>query len=137
MSAHPTLRDGTQATVIDASALLALLNNEPGAEKVAHHLPHSLICSVNHSEVVAKLAEIGMDENLIRKALNGLGLQIIPFDETLSFVAGFLRPKTKTLGLSLGDRACLALALTHQLKVLTADRDWPKARLGIAMEVIR
>ena len=91
--------------VIDASALLAILNDEPGAETVAHYIPGATISSVNLSEVVAKLADNAMPEDAIREAIRVLELKILPFDERLSYSAGLLRPETREKGLSLGDRA--------------------------------
>jgi len=122
--------------VLDASALLALLQGEPGSSRVLEVLPGVLICSVNLSEVVAKLAESGMPEGDIHRAL-GLGLEIVPFDEALAFQAGLLRPVTRRAGLSLGDRACLALAQARSLPALTTDRAWTGLDAGVDVEVIR
>jgi len=122
--------------VLDASALLALLQNEPGADQVLESLPGGLICSVNLSEVVAKLAELGMPEPEIRLALS-LGLNVVPFDVVLAFSAGTLRPATRSAGLSLGDRACLALARSRSLPVLTTDRAWREIDVDVVVEVIR
>ena len=124
------------STVLDASALLALLQDEPGAARVLEALPDALICSVNLSEVVAKLADVGMPENDIRRALT-LGLEIIPFDEILAFSAGILRPATRHAGLSLGDRACLALAESRSLPALTTDRSWTTLDTDIEIILIR
>jgi ribonuclease VapC len=123
--------------VLDASALLALLNDEPGGDRVAAAIPGALVCAVNHSEVVAKLADAGMPETAIRAALDALGLEVIPFGSQLSFRAGLLRPLTRSLGLSLGDRACLALALETGLPVLTAERSWRELELTVEVEVVR
>ena len=98
--------------VLDASALLALLQDEPGSDRVLESLPGALVCSVNLSEVVAKLTELGMPEPDIRVALS-LGLEVVAFDEALAYSAGALRPATRPAGLSLGDRACLALARSN------------------------
>jgi PIN domain nuclease of toxin-antitoxin system len=108
--------------VVDASALLALLNAEPGADIVAEALPGGVISAVNLSEVVAKLCEAGMPENAIRQALQPLGLEIVPFDEEQAYQAGLLRAATQTVGVSLGDRACLSLAKILGVVALTADR---------------
>jgi len=122
--------------VLDASAVLALLQDEPGGDRVLESLPGALICSVNLPEVVAKLAELGMSEPEIRLALS-LGLEVVTFDEALAFSAGVLRPATRSAGLSLGDRACLALALSRALPVLTTDRAWRDIDVGVEVEVIR
>ena len=108
--------------VLDASALLALVNQETGQEIVAELLPRSVVSAVNASELVAKLTEQGIPENTVQDILAALELTVIPFDEAQGLVAGYLRAATKHLGLSLGDRACLALGLqTHGL-VVTADK---------------
>ena len=122
--------------VLDASALLALLQDEPGADVVASHLHKALMCTVNHSEVVAKLADTGMPEPAIREALN-LPLRLVEFNEALSVRAGMLRPTTRTLGLSLGDRACLALALERGAAALTAETAWADVPDGPDLELIR
>jgi ribonuclease VapC len=122
--------------VLDASALLALLQDEPGAGRVLESLPGALISSVNLSEVVAKLSELGMPEADIRTALS-LGLDVIPFDASLAFDAGLLRTATRSAGLSLGDRACLALAESRSLPALTTDRAWARLDLDVTIEVVR
>ncbi len=123
--------------VLDASALLALLNGEPGADIVAETLPEAAVSAVNISEVVAKLAEAGMPEEALREALQGLLLNVIPFDLAQAYVAGLLRPSTKGMGLSLGDRSCLSLARVLGLPALTADRTWELLSAGIEVRVIR
>ncbi len=122
--------------VLDASAVLALLQDEPGGDRVLDSLPGGLISSVNLSEVVAKLAELGMPESEIRLALS-LGLEVVPFDEAQAYSAGALRPVTRSAGLSLGDRACLALALSRDLPALTTDRVWRDMGIDVEVEVIR
>lgn len=123
--------------VIDASALLALLNTESGADVVAEALPGGVISAVNLSEVVAKLCEAGMPENAIRQALQPLGLEVEPFDEEQAYQAGWLRGATQRVGLSLRDRACLSLAQRLALPVLTADRTWSELSVGVTVRVIR
>lgn len=123
--------------VLDASALLALLNSEEGTALVQDLLPQSVISTVNLAEVVTRLSFLGMPEAEIREALTVLGLEIIPFDEEQAFRAGLLSAYTKTLGLSLGDRACLALALTTHGIALTSDRDWKKLDIGVEISLIR
>lgn len=126
-----------RVVVLDASALLAMLKSEPGAARVVALLPNAAVSAVNLSEVVAKLAEHGMPELAIRAALDGLNLRIHDFDEHAAVLAGLLRPSTKPLGLSLGDRACLALALDLGLPAVTTERVWANADVGVAVEVIR
>jgi ribonuclease VapC len=110
--------------ILDASALLALLNGEPGAEQVASVLAKARISAVNLSEVVAKLSDYGMPEAEIREALGGLGLEVAPFGEAQAYAAGLLRGVTRARGLSLGDRAFLALAQDQGLPALTTDSGW-------------
>jgi len=123
--------------VIDASALLALLNAEPGADIVAEALPGGVISAVNLSEVVAKLCQAGMPEAAIQQALKPLGLEVAPFDEEQAYQAGLLRGATQSAGLSLGDRACLSLAQTLGVVALTADKTWLELSLDAAVKVIR
>lgn len=110
--------------VLDSSAVLALLFNESGAERVQAVLPDALMCAVNVSEVIAKLTEKGLPPEIARQAFEALGVEVIPYDAEQAFLAGTLRSCTRALGLSLGDRACLALAKMRNLPVLTADAVW-------------
>ena len=124
-------------TILDATSVLALLNDEPGAAKVASLLPGAVISTVNLAEVVGKLAEAGMPEETIKTVLGELGLIVVPFDEPLAFATGFLRPTTSRYGLSLGDRACLALGQQLNRPVLTADRMWKTVKLDVEVQLIR
>ncbi|ALA59416.1 conserved protein of unknown function, PilT domain [Nitrospira moscoviensis] len=124
-------------TVLDATAVLALLNDEPGAGTVASFLPQAVISTVNLAEVVGKLAEAGMPEGTIKTVLGELGLVVIPFDEDLALRTGLLRPATSNYGLSLGDRACLALGQQLHRPVLTADRMWKTLKLDVEIQMIR
>jgi PIN domain nuclease of toxin-antitoxin system len=126
-----------RATVLDATAVLALLNDEPGAGKVASLLPQAVISAGNVAEVVGKLAEAGMPEETIKTVLGELGLTVIPFDEDLAFRTGLLRPATSDYGLSLGDRACLALGRHLHRPVFTADRMWKTLKLDVEVQMIR
>lgn len=123
--------------VLDASALLALINAEEGAHLVQDLLPQSIISAVNLAEVVTRLSVVGMPENEIRESLILLGLETIPFDEEQAFEAGLLYPKTAPLGLSLGDRACLALAKRTTAAAVTADRAWDNLDLEVEIKLIR
>ncbi len=123
--------------VLDASALLAMIANEPGSERVAQILNESVISSINHTEVASKLIDLGMPESEVVSLLNLLGLESLPFDLDQSYVAASLRSDTRKLGLSLGDRACLALARHKNLTAVTADRTWNKLKLNIPIECIR
>ncbi len=132
----PKLR--VSEAVLDASALLALLNGERGAEdvRVAIHAG-AHVSTVNLSEVVATLADRGLDAETIRAVLESVQITVIPFDEALAVRAGVLRPLTRRLGLSFGDRACLALAQALGLPALTADRAWAGLSVGVTVEFIR
>jgi ribonuclease VapC len=110
--------------VLDASALLALLQDEPGAERVAELLSGAAMSAVNLSEVVAKLIDHGMPAADVREALDGLPLDVHAFDREAAFAAGELRRITRGAGLSLGDKACLALAARLDVAAVTADRAW-------------
>ena len=123
--------------MLDASALLALLNSEEGSGLVQDLLSRSVISTVNLAEVVTRLSILGMPEGEIREALTVLGLEIIPFDEEQAFRAGLLSVYTQPLGLSLGDRTCLALALITHTIALTADRSWEKLDIGVEIKLIR
>ncbi len=123
--------------VLDASALLALLNAEKGADLVQEALPRAIISTVNYAEVVTRLALLGMPEDEIHNALDVLGLDVISFDDEQAFQCGLLAPQTQSFGLSLGDRACLALALKTQLIALTADRAWQNLQIGVEIRLIR
>ncbi|MFQ5765342.1 MAG: type II toxin-antitoxin system VapC family toxin [Rhodospirillales bacterium] len=123
--------------VLDASAALAVLKNEPGRDVVMAHVPGGTMSAVNIAEVVDKLSASGMDEVEVRTFVSTLGVEIVPFDEELAFSTGMLHPVTRHRGLSLGDRACLALAGLLELPVLTADRAWTGLDLGIDVQVVR
>ncbi|MDQ3713680.1 MAG: type II toxin-antitoxin system VapC family toxin [Acidobacteriota bacterium] len=116
--------------VLDASAILAVLNGERGEKKVIPLLAESAVSSVNLTEVAAKLLETGMDEATARLAVSVLGIgEIKYFTEDLAWEAAKLRPLTKQYGLSLGDRACLALAIKLNVPAVTADKEWSKLKL--------
>ncbi len=127
----------SESVVLDASALLAMLNDEPGGERVAAMLPRASMSAVNLSEVVAKLAEHGMPEPVIHSALEGLGLEVVDFDRAMAYLGGQLWPPTKSLGLSLADRACIALGQQLGMPVITADHLWSRLDVGVDVQVIR
>lgn len=122
--------------VFDASALLAVLGQEPGDEQWAGRLADGCISAVNLSEVVARLADLGMPESEIRRALEPLGLDVVPFDAAQAWATGMPRPATRAAGLSLGDRACLALGRQTRLPVVTADRTWKTIRTGVKVRLV-
>lgn len=123
--------------VLDASALLALLNQEDGAELIAPFLADAVISTVNLAEVVTRLALAGMPETAIREALALLPLESVPFDVGQAIEVGLLAPTTRPSGLSLGDRACLVLARHLDATAVTADQAWVGIDAGVAVELIR
>jgi ribonuclease VapC len=125
--------------VIDASAVIGLIMAEPGAEKVETIIADCACSTVNQAEIVGYFARNGAPETDIRRMLQDLQLNIVPFDSELAFAAGLLLPLTRTVGLSLGDRACLALALRLGVKAITTDRSWLRIaqEVGVEIELIR
>ena len=123
--------------VLDASALLALLRSEPGHERVGAVIERAVIGAVNLAEVVSKLIREGVPVDVIRQWLGALEVQIKPFDQELAYATGALLPATRSKGLSLGDRACLALARQLEAAVLTTDRAWAGLEVGVEVDVIR
>jgi ribonuclease VapC len=113
--------------VFDSSAVLAVIFGEPGAD-VAEALMHdddAVVSSVTHAETLAKLLDKGMTTAQAAKIFQGLQLTVLPFTLEQAEIAGRLRPSTRPLGLSLGDRCCLALARSqNNATVVTADRPW-------------
>ena len=123
--------------VLDASALLCLLNDEPGADRVAGVLTRSLIGATNLAEVVSKLRERGLSLDEVKEALGGLHLDVRPLTPGQAMLIGDLRPATRPLGLSLGDRACLALAIELDAEIYTTDAALTKADVAITATNIR
>ena len=130
-------------SVIDASALLAYLNEEPGADAVEQALiDKAVISTANWAEVLSKVAEVGanprdLEAELEQRGLLGQSLKIEPLLSEDSLRIAELRPRTRSHGLSLGDRACLALGIRLGLPVITTDRAWEKVDLDIDIHVIR
>ncbi len=127
----------THRAVLDASALLALVLAESGESVVRARGENGLISAVNYSETLAKLAERGFDDVLGQRMLDLLDLEIVPFDQEQALAAARWRAKTRALGLSFADRACLALAKTRSVSVLTADRQWQTLHPDIEIVLIR
>lgn len=123
--------------VLDASSVLALLNQETGHTVVASIMKVAAMSTVNLAEVVARLADKGMTASDIHEALDNLGFEPVPFDSDLAYATGLLRPTTRAFGLSLGDRACLALAQRLRVPVLTSDQAWRDLRIGVEIRVLR
>lgn len=112
--------------VLDASAILAVINQEPGATEVKRVLFGATVSSVNLAEVVSKMVDGGVTWQASREALSRFGLAVSPFDQGLAFEVGALRSATRAKGLSLADRACLALGKRLGFRVYTADRAWAR-----------
>lgn len=125
------------SVVLDASAALALLKGEAGADVVKRHIPGAAISAVNLAEVAGRLAAAGMKEGQIRATLATLGLDVVPCEESRAIAVGLLYPSTRRQGLSLGDRACLALARERKLPALTADKAWKSFAIDIEIQLIR
>jgi ribonuclease VapC len=121
--------------VLDASAILALLRNERGSEAVGAIIANGLVSTVNLSEVVAKLVERGAADAV--DIVESLPFEIVDFDTELALAAGLMWMRGKKVGLSLGDRACLALAERHRLPVITADRNWRDLDVAIEVRTLR
>ncbi len=112
--------------VLDSSAILAVLLAEPGSEIVAPLLADALVSTVNVAEVFGKLIEKKLLTETTKSDFQQLGLEIVDYDFEQACKAAELRPLTKHLGLSLGDRSCLALAILKEAAAVTADRDWKR-----------
>jgi PIN domain nuclease of toxin-antitoxin system len=123
--------------VLDASAVLALLRGEPGADIVEAALPRAVISAVNLAEVCSVLTAAGLAVDAVQAVISGVGVRCVPTDEAQAFDIGALRPLTRGLGLSIGDRACIALGRALHSRVLTADRAWTQIDFGVPVVVIR
>ena len=129
--------------VLDASALLAYLNDEDGADVVEDALLRgSVISAVNLAEVLSKLAEVGEDpqdvtKNLKRRGLLGGNLVVSPLGEDDAVMIAKLHRRSRAHRLSLGDRVCLGLALRLKVPALTADRAWSRLKVAVKIEPIR
>jgi ribonuclease VapC len=123
--------------VLDASALIAFLRREPGAEKVADVLATSCISAVNLAETLGKMVEHGKPLEATCFQIERLRIQVVPFDEEQARIAASLWKQTRSVGMSLGDRACISLALKTTLPAFTTEGAWEKASLGIKLVKIR
>lgn len=123
--------------VLDASAVLALLANERGAEQVQAALGSAVISAVNLAEVLAKLSDRGATVAELRLVRTSLDIEVRSFGERAALRASTLRGTTKSFGLSIGDRACLALALEEGLPALTTDRAWSALDVGVDVRSLR
>jgi len=123
--------------VLDASALLALLADEPGASVVAPLLDGAVMSTVNWAEVLQRYAAEGLTLEGRRAQIEALGLSLVPFSAEHAAAAASLFPATRLAGLSLADRACLALAATLDAPAYTADRAWVDVDAGVVVELVR
>jgi len=126
----------TEVVVVDASALLAMLNGEPGSDVVAAALGIAAMSAVNWSEVVQKVTDRGVSAEGLADEMGALGLEILPFDLEAAELTARLRA-AGARGLSLADRACLATARNRGWPVVTADRAWAALDVGVEVRVIR
>lgn len=125
------------AIVADASAILALLKEEPIGQFDPRRLFRATVGAVNLSEILEKLVAGGMTDSEADHAVGALSLQVVAFDEAQARSAARLRRLTRHLGLSLGDRACLALGAQLHCAVATADRAWAGVDVGVEVLLIR
>lgn len=123
--------------VLDASAVLAVLYDEAGADVVIPYLSSGCISVVNMAEVITRLVDDHIPEAQAWLQVKGLVDDLVAFDESQARVAAALRATTRSAGLSLGDHACLALAQHRGTTAITADRSWKKLKLGIDITCIR
>src|SRR5215472_2146251 len=124
--------------VLDASAVLAILSQESGAQKITSELlSGAVISSVNLSEVQGKLVSRGVAPDDAWEASLSIVAEVVPFRHEHARLAGDLITQTRPLGLGLGDRACLALALSLKAAVYTADASWSKLKIAARIHVIR
>lgn len=123
--------------VLDASAFLALVFDEPGSEAVADYAEDAAISAVNAAEIISKLTERNIPESDFESVWRLLSTFVRDFGAKQALECGQLRQATRQFGLSLGDRACLALALELEARAVTSDRAWTGLDIGVEIEVIR
>ena len=123
--------------VFDASALLAVMLGEPGGEIVLAHIRGGLVSTINIVEVIQRMADHGVDSEETLKQLARLEIEIVPFDLDQAAVVASLRSATRHKGVSLADRACLALASDRALPIFTTDRIWTELGLPLDIRLIR
>lgn len=128
----------TVGCVLDASAVLALIREEPGGDQVAERIGRATISAVNLQEVAKELMVSGLDESVIRELIGELRLQVEPHSVDDAYGAAALHAATKQFGRGLGDRSCMALAIRLGLPALTTDREWKKVKAkGLTIEHLR
>lgn len=126
------------AVVLDASAVLALLRDEAGGDKVAPYVGSAAISAVNLQEVAKELLLSGLDEPIIREIIDELRLDVRAHDAEAAYAAAALHEQTREYGRGLGDRSCMALAVSLGVPAITTDREWRKVKVkGLKLEVLR
>lgn len=123
--------------VLDTSAVLALCFAEAGAHFVLARGKRGVVSAVSYSEAMAKCVDLGMPLDVVQRALAGLYLEIIPFDQKHGLVAASFRAATRSLSFSFAERACLATAALANLPVLTAERKWKDVETGLEILLVR
>ena len=125
------------SVILDASAVLAYLRRERGADRVEPRLTGASISTVNYSEIVQKGIAAGASLDEVQNAVDLLQLMVVPFSKEQAVLAAELWRHSRAIGLSLADRCSLSLAQLLGQPVLTADKDWMQLRNGVEIEVIR
>jgi PIN domain nuclease of toxin-antitoxin system len=124
--------------VLDASAILAFIKREDGAERVLPHIGNAVVSAVNLQEVVKELVLDGLPRETIEAILSRLRLDVRPHDVNAAYAAGELVKATREFGRGLGDRTCMALGMALGAPVLTADREWARVKIdGLKLEQVR
>lgn len=123
--------------VLDASAILAILNREPGHDVVTQHLEGAVISAVNYSEVLKKAIEVGSSLAAARFHLENFALTVVPFDHRQAAHTAEIWPLGRKVGLSFADRACLALGIERAANIITGDKRWKEAGLDVRITLFR
>jgi ribonuclease VapC len=136
-AAKSSAKSTVAEVVLDTSALLAFVGGEQGGEIVASVIGEAIISTVNLAEAVTKLVDRGASLEIAREALAVANYEVVDFDRAQAELAGSLIAQTRPRGLSLGDRACLALAMRAGVPAITGDRAWHALNLGVEIKLIR
>jgi ribonuclease VapC len=123
--------------VLDASALLAVMFKEAGAENVIGYLPGAMVSAVNLAETLTRSIDAGMTLEAARRMVFAFMCEVVPFDDEYASLTASLRTSTRPFGVSLADRACLALGLNTGYPIVTADRKWDRLDVGVKVIQIR
>jgi ribonuclease VapC len=126
------------SAVLDASAVLSILRQEPGGDKASAHIGSAAISAVNLHEVIKELMKSDIEEPVVRAMLDELRLDVHPHDTKAAYAAAALYVQTRQYGRGLGDRSCLSLALTLGVPALTTDQEWRRVEIeGLKIEHLR